>query len=325
MTIPMRATRSLLTVPEAMALKLPTGMSIHGTLAAELALCGDEVSPFMRAMPSREDVREIMPYMWPAELQDLLPRAAKDLLAKQRTSLERDWRAIQTCFPSLDSNEYQYTWFLVGSRGFYNETPETLRHPWVDRLAMVPVADLFNHAETGCSVSFTPDSYMIEADRAYPAGQEICTSYGGHSNDFLLTEYGFLLEKNQWDGVCLDDLILPRLDQKQKKSLEASDRLGNFTLHAVSGPDESTWDVLQILASKDSSRQNGVNGKEHADRSRAGAKALLRVLLDEFMNTVQQVKSAVQVEQAGQVAQRSTLLNRWEQIEVIVRHAIDMH
>ena len=188
---------------------------------------------------------------------------------------------------------------------------------------MVPLADLFNHAETGCSVAFTSDSYMIEADRAYPAGQEICSSYGGHSNDFLLTEYGFLLEKNQWDGVSLDDVILPRLNQKQKKLLESRDHLGNFILQTVSGPDESTWDVLQVLASEDLSHQNGVNGKDHADRSRVGAKGLLRVLLEEFMNTVQQAKNAVQAEQAGQVAQRSTLLSRWGQIEVIVRRAID--
>ena len=44
-------------------------------------------------------------------------------------------------------------------------------------------------------------------------------SYGPHSNDFLLVEYGFILESNKCDSIPLDHLILPLLSTSQAASL----------------------------------------------------------------------------------------------------------
>ena len=39
-------------------------------------------------------------------------------------------------------------------------------------------------------------------------GEELVTSYVAHNNDGLWADYGFILENNRWDALCLDPLML---------------------------------------------------------------------------------------------------------------------
>lgn len=55
-------------------------------------------------------------------------------------------------------------------------------------------------------------------------------SYGTHSNDFLLVEYGFVLSRNRHDSVTLDHIILPLLSPLQKEILEQHAYLGSYYL-----------------------------------------------------------------------------------------------
>jgi hypothetical protein len=52
------------------------------------------------------------------------------------------------------------------------------------------------------------------------AGSEIYVSYGTHSNDFLIIEYGFILNTNKHDYTTLDHLILPLLSEEQEETLK---------------------------------------------------------------------------------------------------------
>ena len=72
---------------------------------------------------------------------------------------------------------------IINTRTFYYVTAQMEAYPPDDRLALLPVADLFNHAAGGCQVSFTPDGcFSVCADRVYRAGEEVYVSYGEHSN-----------------------------------------------------------------------------------------------------------------------------------------------
>lgn len=286
-------------------------MSIHGLLAAELAL-GWKKPPYPAwnaVLPTLDDIEASVPFMWPSQLQRLLPCAARQILEKQDRMFARDWRAFSSSFASVVTRrDYSYAWLLVNSRTFYYETPETAKYLWEDRLAQLPVADLFNHAQVaGCKVSYSSSGYEFRAQRDYGAGQEIHISYGDHSNDYLLAEYGFVMKPNKWDEVYLDDALLPRLDEKQKVEVEKGSKLtGGFALKIAQGDSNSVGPKLQAalkLLSKTSNRT---------------PEQILSELVGDYLVTTKQTIAEVQATEVGTEAQRELLMRRWEQIHAIL-------
>lgn len=198
-----------------------------------------------------------MPLTWPSSLTARLPPAAKSLLEKQRAKFERDWTLVSGSFPlkgvegrrdgsgqvihpvdaACSREAYLYAWLLVNTRTFYFVTPKTEKLPKEDHMALQPVADLFNHTDKGgCNVTFDHDgSFSFKTTKPYEKGEEVHISYGSHSNDFLLVEYGFVLESNLWDEVNLDDAIIPSLTSStrrpgRKEALEEVGYWGNYVL-----------------------------------------------------------------------------------------------
>lgn len=135
-------------------------------------------------MPKLSDFKSSTLYFWPKRLHCLLPSEASQLHQDQPGKRVKGLGSFHKAFPDTLGVNYVYAWFLVSTRAFYYETPQMLDYPWKDRLALLPAADLFNHAATGCSVTFCADEYTVEADRDYEVGNEVCLSYGDHSNDF---------------------------------------------------------------------------------------------------------------------------------------------
>jgi hypothetical protein len=98
MSIPVEAVRSLHTVPEDITSRLSPNMSIHGLLAAELALSRNITTDWAHLVPQWTDFEAVMPMLWPKELQGLLPMGAKQLVIKQRNRFELDWKNFITKF-----------------------------------------------------------------------------------------------------------------------------------------------------------------------------------------------------------------------------------
>ena len=215
---------------------------------------------------------ECMPIMWPKEVLSSLPKTdferlppdiggrwatihsptalgfqISGLLHRQKQKLQADWQKVKTSLPDADEEIYTYFWLIVNTRSFYYIRPGTkTKPPPDDCMALCPFIDYFNHADHGCSVDFNEEGFVVTSDRAYEAGEEIFTSYGGHNNDFLLTEYGFILDENKWDSLLLDDLILPHLNTKSRKRLSEAGYLGSAsnTLPVFSLPLTSTEIII---------------------------------------------------------------------------------
>ena len=221
-------------------------------------------------------------------------------------------------FPAVSEQDFAYGWLVVNTRTFLLETPETMLYPYDDRLALLPLADLFNHADCGCKVTFSTESYVFTADRTYEEGEEVYISYGEHSNDFLLTEYGFMLQPNRWDQVGLDEVVLPKLTAAQRMRLDQVGLLGDYTLDSESKPSERTAKALRVLCGDSANGINGlsdsVNGTDHS-RDTAG---MLKSTIDELKASAKRHLEQARSLQVGEKAQRDLLIQRWEQIEAML-------
>ena len=323
MKIPIRAIRSLHTVPKDLSRKLGSELSIHGLLAAELALQRNDTADWASLVPQWTDFENTVPMLWPEELQQLLPAEAKHLLKQQCSRFECEWTVFRKVFSNEIRREYLYAWLLVNTRTFYFETPAMLKSPWHDRLALLPIADLFNHADTGCAVSFSTDQgYSITADRHYRQGDEIHTSYGDHSNDFLLTEYGFLLRGNRWDKLCLDDILLPRMSSRQKSELEQNHPLGDLTLHTDSKKSDKIWIALRVLCCAKPQWRSYMDGEEDDEGTLSKAVKLLPVVLDEYLGMINDALAVLRTLRIGKACQKDLLVQRWEEIAVLSNRII---
>lgn len=322
-----------------------------------------------------------IPLTWPSSLTTRLPPAAKSLLEKQRAKFERDWKLVSGSFPLKDvegrrdgpgqvihpvdaacSREaYLYAWLLVNTRTFYFVTPKTEKLPKEDHMALQPVADLFNHTDKGgCNVTFDHDgSFSFKTTRPYEKGEEVHISYGSHSNDFLLVEYGFVLDSNMWDEVNLDDAIMPSLMSStrrpgRKEALEEVGYWGNYVLDRETVCHRTQVAVRLLLTSCGTQNPRnaslsmedwrrfvtGLDGKEIVQRM---VDSIIATLLESYLMIV--VEEVVEIEgiefdedkeAAGGLDEknktttmtkmnqnrRDLLLKRWSQIEDLVTATI---
>jgi hypothetical protein len=312
--VPVSLLRTLDTVPRPVARRLPKDITIHGLLAADLALDKSrKYTQWNAVVPTRDDMTSSLPLAWDSALHHYLAKPARDLLSKQQAKIAKDWAAVQVAHPSVTEPDYLYAWLLVNTRTFYFVTPKTERLCNDDRMVLQPVADLFNHADTGCAVVFDMVSFTVRADRAYDQGEEVHISYGRHSNDFLLVEYGFILDQNRWDEICLDDAILPRLTSSQKTMLEDKGFLGKYRLD--SGEVCYRTEVaLRILCLPVRQWRKFVDGVDDGEKDQPAVNQLLLGLLKDFRGVARKNQLEVKGLQVGNEAQREMLEKRWMQI-----------
>ncbi|CAK7270867.1 hypothetical protein SEPCBS119000_004308 [Sporothrix epigloea] len=363
LTVPTRALRTLATVPKAISRKLVHDVSVHGILAAHLVLeDADDDAAWDAVLPTRDDLEAGMPLLWSPKLRELLPTPARTALQRQQSKLTADWEHVKAAFAEttdargatddeaargprrpwgLTKSNYVRAWLLVNSRTFYYTTPrsEAALPSHDDRIAMQPVADLFNHtAEGGCKVSYTAQGFSFVADRAYKQGDEVLISYGAHANDALLVEYGFVLDNNRWDEVSLDAVLLPKLSSSpgglMRDDLEAAGFWGSYMIDAAtpSGCYRTQVALRRLLCgttvtAKRAAWQRFVEGGGDDDDDEASSDALRKLLLECLDGMAELANSSLaKLERLGKAnvgtgMQRSLLALRWRQIEAMVAQA----
>lgn len=371
LAVPTRALRTLATVPKAISRTLDRDVSVHGILAAHLVLddTGDYAA-WDAVLPTPDDLEAGMPLLWPTKLRELLPTPARNALQRQQTKLNADWEAVKAAFgegqrgnkdkdakdvkdakdakdvqdatgDGLTKSKYVRAWLLVNSRTFYYTTPrsEATLPSHDDRIAMQPVADLFNHAaDRGCRAAYAAQGFSFVADRLYKEGAEVPISYGAHANDALLVEYGFVLaDNNRWDEVSLDAVLVPRLASSPqdivREDLETAGFWGNYMIDAATpGGCYRTQVALRRLlcgtgAAKRTAWLQFVEGGGDDEDEEEGSEDRQDILL-ECLDDMAEVahKTLTKIERlaksnVGTESQRNLLALRWRQIEAMVAQA----
>jgi hypothetical protein len=204
------------------------------------------------------------------ETFSVLPVKTLKLLEAQAIRYHQDFEAAVSLIPSArdayqqthrrTEDSFKYAWCIVNTRCLYFDPPSpsapsgqqhtnpppaaeknpptrNQSHDSNEFMVLCPLIDLFNHTSSStsaCQVTHTTSGFTVTSPQqsAGAGNDELFVSYGPHSNDFLLVEYGFLLpgETNMHDTVNLDPVILPTLSMEQKSRLDAKGYLGAYTL-----------------------------------------------------------------------------------------------
>ncbi|KAH9884026.1 SET domain-containing protein [Xylariomycetidae sp. FL2044] len=314
--VPMDCLRTISTVPKSIVRKLPN-ITVHGLFATDLALdTGTKYGPWDAVCPRPQDFIT-MPMLWPAELQELLPGPARENLRKQQAKFRQDWSAVSSAFPDLTEADYQYSWILVNTRTFYYLDAKLKKKPKEDHMCMQPVADLFNHGDEGCNVAFDQTGFTFKATGAYAEGDEVKICYGRHGGDSLLVEYGFVMDENRWDEVGLDDILLRKLNTKQKEQLEEVGFLGKYVLDRDTVC-YRTQVALRLLCRGVREWRRFVNGIDDGESSQGEADSLLGQLLCKYREEIVSTIQKIEMMEVGEPEQRHVLVKRWRQIQDMV-------
>ncbi|CAO2657753.1 Nn.00g038790.m01.CDS01 [Neocucurbitaria sp. VM-36] len=352
----------------------PTHTTVHGRLAASLALwytgtpSPTDYTPWQSVWPTPSDFHSTMPLYYPPSLRSLLPPPATPLLTTQLANLEKDWSDLSPHLPpssTITKDVYTYTWLIVNTRTFYWDYPDLPNsHPRLPRkrrgeltandcYAMCPFMDYFNHSDEGCTPQHTREGYSVTADREYSAGEEVFVSYGPHTNDFLLVEYGFILDtgKNKNDGILLDEMLIPLLTKEQEGALREDGFWGNWTLsEGLEGcVCHRTQAVLRLLVLDARRYAAFVKGDDDGARDQARLNRYLAGVLTKYSRRVMDVIEEVELVQTekgeqndedkgsnskgtsssepkeealARPEQKDMLLKRWLQIQSLVNAAI---
>ncbi|KAK5085113.1 hypothetical protein LTR24_007184 [Lithohypha guttulata] len=245
------------------------------------------------------------------------------LLNRQEDKLGSDWSIVSTAFPSLLKKEYTYHWFTVGTRTFYYSDPMSDNDKNPDEcLALLPFADLFNHSSGGCEVTFSSEAYKFTTKQRIFAGEEIFTSYGEHSNDFLLAEYGFVLENNKTDAVTLDLVLLDLFNDEHRKVLESTSFWAGYVLDANHICYRTEVAIRLLCMPFNLWQQSLGEGFNEDDDYRESVDEILRESLRKYSLIAHRMIQKTSDLHSRYNVQQALLKKRWEQILFILDNAL---
>ncbi|PFH62504.1 hypothetical protein XA68_13243 [Ophiocordyceps unilateralis] len=331
----LKAKQTILTVPHVLLRTLDStpsfikrrlrGATVHGILAAALCLDWSELEVWRAVLPLRHVVFASTPLAWLDSLPSLLPASDVDLLTRQLAKFEADWARVESAFAgNMVRSDFLYAWILVNSRTFYHTTPRTERGlPKEDHMALVPVADLFNHGchDGSCTVAFDAKAYTFTTSRAYQVGEELFICYGRHSDDVLLVEYGFTLGPdlpNPYDETCLDAHLCPLFSTRQKHRLQHAGFWQRYMLDADT-PCYRTLTALRILCLPPTHWAAILDGSRDEDLDRDAVDAQLLALLTTYEKDIR--RRLLLVNRLGDEAtphQKACIRARWIAVKNLV-------
>jgi hypothetical protein len=206
--------------------------------------------------------------------------------------------------------------------------------------------DYFNHSDVGCDPQSDSKGYSVTADREYKAGEEVYVSYGSHTNDFLLVEYGFILECNQNDSIPLGHLLQPLLSKDQVHALKEDGFYGNYTLFSKEPTIcHRTQAVLRLLVFDNRRYSAFVGGDDDGSKEQQKVNDYLAGILTKYSRQIidiveeleqlevdvaagengkrRQSKRLMSTKNVTNAKHRDVLVRRWRQIRDLVNTAIE--
>ncbi|CAE6419459.1 unnamed protein product [Rhizoctonia solani] len=207
----------------------------------------------------------------------VVPPSVERMLLGVEKRLKDDWNlALDTMglFPNLLApkkkeetegqkllfEDYMWAWLNVNTRCLYHELDFSKPS---DNITMCPILDFANHISID-SLSITQDEFALGDGMAFSTlspikkGDQIYLRYGGHSNAFLFSEYGFVLPLSLKgahisDGEIIVDPYVEELfrgmrDCKMKEELlRDRDYWGDWTFHVQDGDARPSYRVIPAL------------------------------------------------------------------------------
>lgn len=206
--------------------------------------------PFFDVWPILDDLKSI-PALWNTSkfspykhLLPFLTSTSRVHCDKMSNLISQDWGILSPVIEQwLESFDIQYTmdeiyemylhiYFIINSRCLYAEVP-LKKDDTSSKFTLVPYVDFVNHSEEIDRFCYPKMDYAHKdgpglgqfvircGSYAYNTiGEQILFNYGPHSNDFLLNEYGFTLEKNNWDYIDISTIIKDMIVQKKEIKME---------------------------------------------------------------------------------------------------------
>lgn len=246
--------------------------------------------PFIDMLPEVDELG-LCPLVWTVkkdpeahQLMALLPRSARkhaeSIIARFTKDMDVVMAMLQdTEFFSVE--RYLWVWMCINSRCFYLEMP--LGKSASDNFTMAPNIDFLNHlCDDQCEIKIDSSGFHVYTSTAYKPGDQLFFSYGPHSNEFLLCEYGFVLDVNKWNYIDASDYITPLLRPQHTDFLKKKSYFNDYTVNkdGMSFRTEIALATLQETAPDSSRRLNGlVDGHIHGAVYEKRSKTLLALIL----------------------------------------------
>lgn len=193
--------------------------------------------PFIDMLPSIEELA-LAPVVWRVlhvpqcdTLWRMLSRSAKKHSEAVLARFEKDWGVVSALDPRgyIDRASFLWAWMCINSRCLYMEIPQAKDS--ADNFTMAPYVDFLNHLnEDQCGIKIDSHGFHVLTSCSYRPGDELFFSYGPHSNEFLLCEYGFTLPQNKWNFIDITDFILPLLRPNHVAFLKEVGYYGDYTV-----------------------------------------------------------------------------------------------
>lgn len=253
--------------------------------------------PFIAMLPELSElspapiVSRVLDKESSSSMWSFLPRSARKHSEKVVARYEKDYEVVckiwsshgimQNLTESVDlQRSFLWAWMCINSRCLYMDIPG---REGADNFTMAPYVDFLNHtSDEECGIKIDAAGFHVYTTTAYEAEDELFFSYGPHSNEFLLCEYGFVLPQNKWNYLDVTDLINPLLRPAHVRYLKNHAYYGDYTVNqdGMSFRTEIAFATMQESAPESSTRLNDFIGgiSDGREYTRASNLLLSRIL-----------------------------------------------
>lgn len=171
-------------------------------------------------------------------------------------------------------------------------------------------------------MTFSAAGYTLATIAPVVSGEEVSISYGNHSNDFLLAEYGFVIPGvgNEWDEVRLDDMLEGLFSEEKKAVLKERKYWGKWVLDRE-GPCYRTRVAVGLVRTGVGRWERMVDGG--GESKEEDVQELLGRVLREYIEVVKGKIEAVEKATEGVESQKEMLSERWKQIAALIQKYLD--
>lgn len=249
--------------------------------------------PFLDMLPSMEDFA-LMPIHWSDETCKLAPDSTQKSSLKVRDRFENDYKLICDLIQTktdldvttlLPRQDVLLSWLCINSRCLYMNLPTSKNT--ADNFTMAPYVDFMNHScDDHCTLKIDGKGFQVLSTCSYNIDDQVYLSYGPHSNDFLLCEYGFIIPGNKWNDLDVSKYIIPLLKPEQVEFLQENDYFDNYTMTKddISFRTQVALATLQEKDPKNSRKLSAlINGINDGEVFRSHSNVLLTAILNKVV------------------------------------------